>query len=47
MCRTTKVGDFFIGKLAVKELDSHLKEFMLPLVPGRAFDPYATITMAL
>ena len=47
MCRSTKVGDFVIGKWTIEELDSHLKEFRLPLATARSFDPYGTISKAL
>ena len=47
MYRSTKVGDFVIGKDAIKELDAHLHEFRMPIAPTRAFDPHGTITRAL
>ena len=47
LCRSVKIGDFTIGKWAIKELNSHLKEYMLPLAIAKPFDPYGTITKAL
>ena len=47
MCRSVKIGDFTIGKWAIEELNSHLREYKLPLATARPFDPYGTITKAL
>ena len=47
MCRSTKIGDFTIGKWAIEELNTFLRGFRLPMVVARSFDPFGTITKAL
>ena len=47
LCRSVQIGDFTIGKWAIEELNSHLKEYRLPLAIASPFDPYGTIKKAL
>ena len=44
LCISVQIGDFTIGKWAIKELNTYLKEYRLPLAVARPFDPYGTIT---
>ena len=47
MCRSTKIGDFTIGKWVVEELNTFLRGFRLPMAMAKSFDPFGTITKAL
>ena len=47
VCRSTKIGDFTIGKWVVEELNMFLRGFRLPMAIARSFYPFGTITKAL
>ena len=47
LCRSIQIGDFTIGKWAIKELNAHFKEYGLPIAIARPFDPFGIITKAL
>ena len=47
VCKSTKIGNFTIGKWVVEELNTFLRGFRLPMVAARSFHPFGTITKAL
>ena len=47
LCRSIQIRDFTIGKWAVEELNAFLREYRLPIVVGRPYDPFGTITKTI
>ena len=44
LCKIFKVGDFVIGKDVTEEVDAYLREYKMPTISARVFDPYNTIS---
>lgn len=47
LCRCTKDGDFEIGKNAIEENNSFLRNYKLPISPTRTYDPCNVVRNAL